>query len=503
MIYTALTIGPIYKTLRNAKKTREIWGGSYFFSFFMKEVIKKLLKKGIKEDDIVAPYVEESIFKEKNGVGLFHDRLIVKGDIEEKLKEAINEVIKEIEKESDKKITKKFLENYLQIHIVKKEASNPLLEINPYLDVAELFFKTQKAPKNELLEFIRNNLRNSFLEKDAFDKNRFESLPEIALSCVIKNKDFIRKKLRKYDDKEEEVFNDSEIKEKLPKNANYYKYIALVQADGDNMGRVIEDIGSDEEKLKEFSKTLFKFCKEATEKVESFGGRMIYAGGDDLFFFAPVLYTEKHTIFQLCEDLERDECTEEEVEFEEKNTIFQLCEDLSRDFNERIEKLDLENKPTLSFGVGITYYKFPLYEARENAVNLLFNKAKKKKNAIAFEIIKHSGQSFEGIVYKDNKVFDKFLEIVSFNEKFDSNFLHSIYSKLLLYKVVFERIMGDEKRLKNFFKNNFNENYKEYESFFNELIEFILLINDSKIDDKFNFLYSSLRVKKFLLGDKQ
>ena len=478
MIYTALTIGPIYKTLRNAKKTREVWGGSYFFSFFMKEVIKKLLEKGIKKDDIVTPYVEERIFKEKNGVGLFHDRLIVKGDIEKKLKEAINEVIKEIEEKSKKKITKKFLENYLQIHIVKKEAFNPLLEINPYLDVAELFFKTQKTPKNELLEFIRNNLRNSFLEKDAFDKNRFESLPEIALSCVIKDKDFIRKKLREYDDKEEEVFNDDDIKKRLPENANYYKYIALVQADGDNMGRVIEDIGSDEKKLKEFSKTLFKFCKEATDKVKKFGGRMIYAGGDDLFFFAPVLDIKK-------------------------NTIFQLCEDLSSDFNERIKKLNLKNKPTLSFGVGITYYKFPLYEARENAVNLLFNKAKKKKNAIAFEIIKHSGQSFEGIVYKDDKVFDKFLEIISFNEKFDSNFLHSIYSKLLLYKVVFEKIMGDEKRLKNFFKNNFNENYKEYENFFNELIEFILLINNSKIDDKFNFLYSSLRVKKFLLGDKQ
>ena len=475
MIYTAMTIGPIYKTLRNAKKTREIWGGSYFFSFFMKEVIKNL---DIDYKKIITPYVNENVFKEKNGVGLFHDRLIIEGDFEEKLEKIIEKVMGNIEDKSNRKITKNFLKNYLQIHILKKEAKNPLKEINPYLDVAELFFKTQKSSKNELLDFIKNRLKGSFLEKDAFEgKNRFESLPEIALSGLL-DKEVIKRKLKEYNE-EETIFQDKEIKQYLPKNTNYYKYIAIIQADGDNMGKVIEKIGEDKEKLRKFSKVLFDFCKSATQKVNDFGARMIYAGGDDLLFFAPVLGKNK-------------------------KTIFEICNILSEDFNEKIEKLNLENKPTLSFGVGITYYKFPLYEARENAVDLLFNKAKSgDKNAIAFKIIKHSGQTFEGIVYKDDEVFSEFLRIISFNEKFDNNFLHSIHSKLSLYRPVFKKIMDSEERLANFFKNNFNENYSSYKDFFNTLIKFITLINSSKIEDKFGFLYSTLRIKKFLLGDKQ
>ena len=471
MIYTAMTIGPIYKTLKNAKKTREIWGGSYFFSFFMKEVIKNL---EVDYEKIVTPYVDKTIFEEKNGVGLFHDRLIIKGDVEEKLKKTVEDVIEEIEEKSKNYITKKFLDNYLQIHILKKDAKNPLKELNPYLDVAELFFKTQKSEKNELLDFIKNRLNGSFLEKDAFEgKNRFESLPEIALSCIV-DKEIVRNKLKA---EENELFKDKELN--LPKDVNYYKYISIVQADGDNMSKVIEEIGEDEEKLKQFSKALFEFCLEATEKVSEFGGRMIYAGGDDLLFFAPILNREKENIFS-------------------------LCDHLSKIFEKKVNEVGLKNIPTLSFGIGITYYKFPLYEARENAVDLLFNKAKSgDKNAIAFKIIKHSGQTFEGIVYKDDKIFKKFLKITSFDEKFDENFLHSIYSKILMYKPVLEKIMSDKNRLKSFFENNFNENYKQYKFFFEELVEFINLVNNSKIENKFEFLYSTLRIKKFFLGDKQ
>ncbi len=41
MKYIALTIGPIYKTLSSAKKTRELWGGSYIFSYIMKQIISE------------------------------------------------------------------------------------------------------------------------------------------------------------------------------------------------------------------------------------------------------------------------------------------------------------------------------------------------------------------------------------------------------------------------------------------------------------------------------
>ncbi|HIP59378.1 MAG TPA: type III-B CRISPR-associated protein Cas10/Cmr2, partial [Campylobacterales bacterium] len=261
-------------------------------------------------------------------------------------------------------------------------------------------------------------------------------------------------------------------------------YICLVQADGDNMGKVLEEIGADNKKLSDFSKALFDFCLEATSNVSNFNGKMIYAGGDDLFFFAPVVSGEK--------------------------TIFNLCNDLSKIFDEKMKYLNLkESFPSLSFGVSITYYKFPLYEARENGVKLLFDKAKsKQKNAIAFRVIKHSGQTFESVIRKDEKVlFEKFLEITQFNDSFDSNFLHSIYTKIDRFKTIIEEIASlDNKRvrIKNFFDNNFNETeHKKYREFFESLTDFIVVVYESKIEDKLNFIYSSLRFKKFLLGDKE
>ena len=40
MKYIALTIGPIYKTLKNAKKPKELFARSYIFSYIMKNIIK-------------------------------------------------------------------------------------------------------------------------------------------------------------------------------------------------------------------------------------------------------------------------------------------------------------------------------------------------------------------------------------------------------------------------------------------------------------------------------
>jgi len=383
MSYTALTIGPIYKTLKNAKKTREIWGASYFFSFVIKEIVKKLVGKVT----FITPYVKDEIFERSDGVGLFHDRIIFKSDTVKKdeLQKVVDEVLKSIEEKSKKRLNFDFLKNYLQIHIVELDETkikNPILDISPYLDSAELFFEAQKDEKNEILEFVKK-LNNTFLAEDAFGKEskvKFPSLPHIALNSI--DEELIEKEFETNDD-EQEVMRKliQEQKDLKP----YNKYICLVQADGDNMGKVLEEIGEDSKKLSEFSEALFDFCLEATSMVDDFKGKMIYAGGDDLFFFAPVMSGKK--------------------------TIFDLCNALSTTFDEKMKSLNLkESSPSLSFGVSITYYKFPLYEARENAVSLLFDQAKSgQKNAIAYRVTKHSGHTFESIVYKCNTcLFKKF-----------------------------------------------------------------------------------------------
>ncbi len=473
MTYIALTIGPIYKTLSNAKKTRELWGGSYLFSYIMKQIISHF-----KEREFVVPYIkDDSIFEQGNEVGLFHDRFIFKsekGDLE-KLKNRIDEVIFYFVKDSG--IDKSFLTNYLQIHYIEKELEekdNPILKLTPYLDTQELFFSTFQYSNNQIEEFLKKRISHSFLVQDAFEKRKtsFPSLPEIALYDILTPN---IKKLIQNDD--EKIYENISSK-------RYHKYIAIVHADGDSMGRVVESLKSQDD-FNNFSKNLFNYCKESHRHIINYGGHTIFAGGDDLLFFAPVVSGSR--------------------------TVFNLCDDISNSFNRLFEQYNTEPKATLSFGVSITYYKFPLYEALESSRGLLFGKAKNNnKNNIAFKVTKHSGQSFESIIHKGKQdIYKKFLAFTSnIKEGKDvDNFLHSIHHKIDTYSLVINEIGSNKDSVKNFFDNYFNEDvHIEYQDFFNTLVEFIVSVYSDetiKKEDKLKLIYSTLRFVKFIKGDKQ
>ncbi|HHB94146.1 MAG TPA: hypothetical protein ENK88_03285, partial [Campylobacterales bacterium] len=118
MTYLALTIGPIYKTLSNAKKTRELWGGSYIFSYIMRKIVEQL-----QDREFIVPYIKDkSIFQSGKDVGLFHDRFIfeaIDGDTKESLQKIVNSVLSQLSK--DTKIDENFIKEYFQIYIVQKE----------------------------------------------------------------------------------------------------------------------------------------------------------------------------------------------------------------------------------------------------------------------------------------------------------------------------------------------------------------------------------------------
>ena len=479
MTYIALTIGPIYKTLSNAKKTRELWGGSYLFSYIMKQIISQF-----KEREFVVPYIkDDSIFEQGNEVGLFHDRFIFKSEVGdlEKLKERIDEVLFYFSKDSG--IDESFLRNYLQIHYIEKELKekdNPILKLTPYLDTKELFFTTFQYSENQIEEFLKNKINSSFLVQDAFDKRKtsFSSLPEIAMYDL---KDRVNIKSIVSKNNELEIYENKEIKQELKR---YHKYIAIVHADGDSMGKVVESLKSQDD-FNNFSKNLFDYCKESHSLITEYGGQTIFAGGDDLLFFAPVVSGSQ--------------------------TIFNLCDDISKSFNILFEKYNTKPKATLSFGVSVTYYKFPLYEALESSRGLLFGKAKGgEKNNIAFKVTKHSGQTFESVIHKGNQeIYKKFIDFTSNIEEGENmeNFLHSIHHKIDTYSLVINEIGLDRAKVQNFFNNYFNEEvHKEYQSFFESLIDFIVAVySDGTIEkeDKLKLIYSTLRFVKFIKGDKQ
>ncbi|MCD7768510.1 MAG: hypothetical protein LUH36_00095 [Oscillospiraceae bacterium] len=82
--------------------------------------------------------------------------------------------------------------------------------------------------------------------------------------------------------------------------------------------------------------------------------------------------------------------------------FFSLCRKIGETYSEKLNIDPDGPKTSLSFGVSIQYYKFPLYEALRRARTLLFDHAKSfslraggapDKNCMAVQLEKHSGQS--------------------------------------------------------------------------------------------------------------
>ncbi len=120
-----------------------------------------------------------------------------------------------------------------------------------------------------------------------------------------------------------------------------------------------------DDQINKLSEKLIEFGINASKEIREFGGMPVYAGGDDLLFIAPVVGRDKDgqnmTVFDLIERID-GKCFKSVIE--------------------STESLNLRNpvaKPSMSYGIAVTYYKFPLYEALEMAGNLLFGRAKNSK----------------------------------------------------------------------------------------------------------------------------
>lgn len=413
MKYIAMTIGPITGTMMLGRKTSEIWGASYLFSSFMKAVIKKLkAKEGV---EFLIPYVDdESLFETKDdGIGMFHDRFILKSSVVtmqdvhtlvEEEKVIFGKMIAESIKRREDKVVE-FFKNYLQTYLFSssREYSNPVLEISSLLDDMELHTPVFQSDEDYIRLFLnRDTLLHSTMIHNSFGRKNisFDSIE--AISAQEKNSD---------------LSNSSEFK-------NASKYIAIIHADGDNLGAYIKD----HKNVADVSKNLFNFDKESVKIIKEFGGIALFVGGDDLLIFAPVINKEKQTVFDLVDSLS-----------------VAYAQSLSSD------------KTTLSFGISITYYKYPLYEALAASRDTLFNNAKgyAGKNAVAVSVQKHSGQSFEFTIGKAETGYENFSALIKLVLAEDVELPHAIHHKIGVLKPLLSALK--EENLDDAFENFFNE----------------------------------------------
>jgi CRISPR-associated protein Cmr2 len=390
------------------------------------------------------------------------------------------------------------------------------------LSILELQSPYYAQEKADWLYFLIQNISSTELIFEAYGQDfRFPSILEITTSEFGKRKpeeyqyvingllNETQKQFRKIkagkkiEDSEDEFIE--RVKRDIPtvneSFRRYHKYIAIVKADGDNMGAAVTAMfESKPEKVEEIDKAILAFNLEAVNKIDDFGGKSIYLGGDDLLFFAPV-----------CSD---------------GKTVFDLVHSLSVDYNKRFavvfEGFDLETKPTLSFGISITYYKYPMNEALKIADDLL-SEAKDKslgKNAVAFRLMKHSGQFF-GTRLAQDKVYyyrgsdtpentsDKtpdFLRLVQNTrlEKEDA-FLSSVMYRMREMDYLIKAILKDtanKQRLESFFENNFNEGVHQTKRvFLNSVADYLWQVyKDSNKDAELALktVFGTLRLIQFI-----
>ncbi len=495
--YTAITIGPIYKTLSQARKTRELWGASYLFSFIMRKIIEGLGN----EKKCCLPFHSNIMedWKDK-GAGLFPDRLIYEGDVSAAIPGIEENIIKILSDKSGLDST--YLQNYIRIYfttyslplsIYKDDESieknnNIILVANKLLDALEL---KEKYYSGNISEFDWKKtiyeLNKGIFYTEAFGDNKtfFPSIAEIA-TYDFKHENYPAYKklvdhyINKLEEEDQDDFlnalkNSTEFGDKL-KLRTYHKYIAVVQGDGDNIGKTIQAIGADKNMVQIFSSALFDFALAATDEIKKYGGKAVYVGGDDVLFFAPL------AVFN--ENLNEGNGG--------LSSIFGLLGEIDQKFKKHlIDHPDLKelykeggklhkNVPSMSYGVSITYSKYPLNEARDTAYALLqqAKSIKTDKNKICFKLHKHSGHSFGFTVDRNNRAnakpplsFEYFIQLVN-NIPLTEGLLLSISTKLAPLHVLLHEIGREKQRLHAFFSQEF-----EYEKLEKEINNYSLPAN--------------------------
>ncbi len=501
--YTALTIGPIFDTISRAKRTRSIWAASYFFSMVIKEILRSMINSG-KKDKIILPF-REDIYDSNYGSGLYADRLYFKGITKDELQNAVNTQIKFFADDlNNQKICTEnealsFLNKYLNLHIVEFTLTNDELEtIKASIDTNGLSNNSVLKILNQLLDNKELNKRyvfdfdndyiidylslkwsaNTALKINAFSQNSgryFTSIGEIAtVDLKEKYKNKYSAALQK-DFKNDDLEFIDELSKAKKKDADgnyvsiiedYHKYYAVLYADGDNIGDLLRSVANDDAALQTFSKLLLDFGLKAEETIANFGGSGIYLGGEDILAFLPVANKAEDQI----------------------KTLAELIKNLDKDFNDTLvqyaKKIGNIKTPTLSYGIMLSYYKFPIQEAMSQAYEQLEICKKNRnlfpdKNGIAIRFQKHSGSFMECYIDKNkwkSSILVYRLLTRHLNAPDKKDILNGLIQRLrdgVFFSTFMEAVRNNQ--IDAFFENFFNEaihqKKQSFTDFFKELVK--------------------------------
>lgn len=450
--YLAITIGPVVKTLLQVRKTRELWAASYLLSSLMKHLVRQLDPQG---QHLLIPRIPTSLnAKPLYGAGIYPDRLFMEADhldslqVQTAITGALDGLLTDLgtaKAELDK--NRPFWEQFFRIRFVllplaSIQNGDLSLQLSPILDSLELedtCFPEMPEP-NRFLDALQGFFNLPMTQELKGKTNRgnydsilngravFPSTSDIAtFDLYEKHGDIIQKVKQKYYDEIEEnheqLYLQLEADEQLKSVLRpRHKYFCIVQADGDSVGAAIQQLQDRADYIR-FSETLAEYGADAAELINQYGGKPIYIGGDDLLFLAP-LQSSKGSVFDLIAEL--------------RNTF-------------PAKKLDPSGKvqpaPSLSFGINIVYYKYPLFEAIGEAYGLLkkaknhTNVAGAEKNSICFQFTKHSGSKFSAVF--SQAFFEAMLKSVKTFSKTSVGSREGLVSSLIYKLFTLKKLLND------------------------------------------------------------
>ncbi len=447
--YFGITVGPICRVLAYAHSTRAIWASSYFFSDLARRIVEPLYKAGHR---FLKPIVSDDLFAERNTVGRFPDqyifeaceedsiaslaelRAMVLGNVAERMAKALK---------GDEKKIEEYIKRTIKVYILELSEDSSMsdgdvvLEMQNRMSCAEcrdIFCDSES--KNWLSALFESEISvlRTFFELDGLEG--FDSLSEVA----------------------------------------YNKYVAFVAADGDNFGRCMAA-------LKDRAVLFNEFGTELRRLVFEYGGQVIYQGGDDISFYAPLFNeTQKLDIVGLLAELD--------------DALKNIVSD-----NPDVQASGIG--VSLSYGLAISYEKHPMAETRQRAEGLL-GKAKSVdgKNALVWELRKHSGQLAGGTIRKGGgNLFNELGGLVQYVTWIADEFLHSLtywlkrYETSLLYVLGTQDADARKKMLANFIAKNFNEDVHGRAREFLDAVQPLLLDESfaGHPEDAIDFLHNALR----------
>ena len=500
--YAGFTIGPIIESMKYAKKTREIWFASYFFSWYMETIISNLRENG--KIDFLSPYAPKSN-KKMSLAGIYPDRFVAKSndDVDklfDRIKSAnedtlrffagvIADLIKQLRlqylPETNIDTIRNILQDYLQTDFVVLPADEIKEEeaVGTFFDYLDTLEENRSftTGKSQNTCYLCKSLPGIVEITDKYDKPHKQNRCPL---CLLKTRcnDSLQmlSRVTKQDEFHYPSTREIACADFLYDILKENKKIPKVTEKKKEYRKYIRDLEKKDEELNPKDDEFLGIVKHNKNEVKPYHKyfAIFQADGDLLSKLAAKIknpHRLSEMLFRFAEEaVELVKAYKGEPIYfggddvlaflpaavqtsEGLKTILDFAHDISTKYCDILNiKLDSGKKASISMGISIVYHKHPLSIAAAEAWKLLRDVAKEKRNTTAIKLTKHSGASVQLVFGNDSDELEEFSKVFRKALSNEITIPGSLHYSLARYETLFLNA-DSEPQIESIFENCFDE----------------------------------------------